>query len=164
MRVFLSHQSADTLLAWQIRDRLKSEHAVDSYLDEIDPHLEKAGDDLARHLQNEISKCTHLLAVTSYNTRNSQRVPWEIGIATEKKMPLATFANYISDVPEFLQAWPYLKKLEDVDKYVYAAVIERRVAKLNETKTEASIRQSSEFQGFYIKLRQELGQPITRAK
>lgn len=164
IKVFLSHQQADTARARQIRDRLLYGHQIDSYLDVIDVHLEKSGDDLARHIQTEIAKCSHLIAITSYNTRYSQWVPWEIGVATERRYPLATFADYSSAVPEFLQAWPYLRTLDDVDKYADAAKSRHRDRNLIKSIADSLAMREQEFNGFYIDLRQKLGQPIARAR
>ncbi len=163
MKVFLSHQRADTVRATEIAQRLKSRHNIDSYLDVIDTQLGKSGPSLADYLRREIGKCTHLLAVTSLATRESQWVPWEIGIATEKDYPLATFAGYSQAVPEFLAAWPYLRTLEDVDAYARAAksadatfVVRKRMV------TEASARQESSAT-FFDQLRRDLGQPVSKA-
>lgn len=160
MKVFISHQKNDSTIAQAIGSRLWVYHDIDYYLDVIDPHLGKAGDDLAKHLQIEIGKCTHLIAVTSAATRTSMWVPWEIGIATEKHFPLATFADYVQAVPEFLEAWPYLRTMQDVDLYAKAAKYANPLSKSVLTE-EARVRTSDSF---FIKLRQELNQPITRAR
>jgi MTH538 TIR-like domain (DUF1863) len=80
-------------------------------------NLEKSGPDLADYIRAEMEKCTQLLAVISAKTRESQWVPWEIGVATEKERPLASFVNPHATIPEFLRKWPYLQSLPDVDRY-----------------------------------------------
>lgn len=164
MKIFLSHQRSDTAVAHRIRDRLKTQHNIESYLDVIDAQLDKAGDDLARHLRREIAKCSHLIAVTSYATRDSQWVPWEIGVATERLMPLATFADYKSAIPEFLEAWPYLRDQTDIDRYATSAKVNRRFASLAKSDIERRRLQETEFKSFYNDLRRSLGQPILRAR
>jgi hypothetical protein len=119
IKVFLSHQKADSAMAGVIADRLKRHHQIDSYLDVIDPFISK-GEDLAQHIQLEMSKCTQLLAVVSEATKQSSWVPWEIGVATEKDYPLATFSEGTMP-PEFLRKWPYLRTLADVDAYAAAS-------------------------------------------
>lgn len=121
MRVFLSHQKADSQKAAEIAMRLRTRHGIESYLDVIDPYLGKGGEDLASHIRAQMATCTQLLAVVSYSTKESQWVPWEIGVATEKDFPLATFADYVSAIPEFLAAWPYLRNMDDVDQYAMAS-------------------------------------------
>jgi len=164
MRVFLSHQKTDGPKAAEISARLRIYHGIESYLDVIDTQLGKTGPDLAAYLRREIGKCTHLLAVTSFATRESQWVPWEIGVATEKEYPLATFADYSSAIPEFLAAWPYLRTMIDVDAYARAAKSSNQTFELKKrTLTEASARQESST-SFFETLRKDLNQPVSRAK
>jgi hypothetical protein len=164
MKVFLSHQRADAPKASEITARLRVHHGIESYLDVIDVQMGKPGPDLAAYLRREIAKCTHLLAVTSFATRESQWVPWEIGVATEKDYPLATFADYTSAVPEFLAAWPYLRTMSDVDAYARAAKSTNQTFELRKrTITEASARQETSAI-FFEALRRDLNQPISRAK
>lgn len=106
IKVFLSHQSSDSATAAHIAQRLRIHHSIDSYLDVIDPFMGRRGEDLAAHIQAEMSKCTQLLAVVSEATKNSQWVPWEIGVATEKSYPLATYLADYAAAPEFLRKWP----------------------------------------------------------
>ena len=158
IKVFLSHQKADGLKAAEIAQRLSTRHGIQSYRDIIDPYLGRPGEELAKHIRDEMGKCTQLLAVVSYATRESQWVPWEIGVATEKDFPLASFANYTSAVPEFLRAWPYLRTMEDVDKYAEASkrgenVYVQKRATMTET---AAFRSGS--QTFFSDLRTRLGQ------
>lgn len=105
-----------------------------------------------------MGKCTQLLAVVSYATKESQWVPWEIGVATEKDFPLASFADYTSAVPEFLRSWPYLRTMEDVDKYAEASKRGNHVY----IQKRATISESAAFrsgsQTFFSDLRTRLGQ------
>lgn len=117
MKVFISHQKADSVLASQIAYRLKVVHSIDSYLDVVDPYIGGRGEDLADHVRSEMGKCTQLLAVVSPATGSSQWVPWEIGVATEKEYPLATYSGGNALPPEFLRKWPYLRSDADLDEY-----------------------------------------------
>ena len=94
-------------------------YGISSYLDVIDRFLNRA-DDLADHIRQEMGKCSHLIAVVSEHTRASQWVPWEIGVATEKNYPLATYTAGKEPPPEFLKNWPYLRSKSDVDQYALA--------------------------------------------
>ena len=77
IKVFISHQSADATTARLLASRLKVHHSIDSYLDVIDPYINRSGEDLAAHIQEEMGKCTQLLAVVSEATKASQWVPWK---------------------------------------------------------------------------------------
>ena len=61
IRVFISHQQADSALAKQAYDFLEKNHKIECYLDLIDPEIKK-GEDLAQHLREKLSDCTQLLA------------------------------------------------------------------------------------------------------
>lgn len=163
MKVFLSHQKMDSAKAAEIRQRLLNHHGIDSYLDVIDPYLDSSGQDLAMHIRLQMSKCTQLLAVVSYATRESQWVPWEIGVATEKNFPLATFANYSSAVPEFLRAWPYLKTIDDVDQYAHASKAGQRAYMLKRViNPNEELAKRAEIDTFFSDLRTRLGQPVNK--
>lgn len=121
MKVFISHQQADQERATQISHYLRHYHLIDSYLDVVDSKIgTKKGPDLAEHVRKQMDSCDSLLAVVSYETAKSQWVPWEIGIATEKDFPLATYSDAVLPLPEFLQKWPYMKSMSELDKYARA--------------------------------------------
>lgn len=92
-------------------------HSIECYLDLIDPDSKSKGDDLGDHIRGELAKCTQLMAVVSSNTKNSWWVPWEIGVATEKDHPIATYAGDNTTLPEYLKKWPYLRSNTDLDTY-----------------------------------------------
>ncbi|WP_404373731.1 toll/interleukin-1 receptor domain-containing protein [Sphingomonas sp. MMS24-J45] len=158
IKVFLSHQAADSVTAAQVARRLKVYHDIDSYLDVIDPYIGWRGEDLASHIRLEMGKCTQLLAVVSSSTLASQWVPWEIGVATEKDYPLATYTAGFGTPPEFLRKWPYLRSDADLDQYALVSKaarssLLRKRAVLTE---EAAL--SSSVGEFYSSLRGRLGQ------
>lgn len=45
-------------------------------------------------------------------------MPFEIGMATEKDMPIANFSLSYETLPEYFEYWPRLKNQQDVFKYV----------------------------------------------
>ncbi len=159
MKVFMSHQQADSGLASKISAYLKLYHQIDCYLDLIDPNSSKAGDQLGDYLRNEMGKCTQLMAIVSGNTKLSWWVPWEIGIATEKDHPIATFAGDSTELPEYLRKWPYLKTNSDLDAYANATKAADRSFNLRKSQyiTESSARHSS-TQEFYRSIRSSLRQ------
>ena len=161
MKVFISHQRADTDIALRVASRLSNVHAIPCYLDVIDPDIGKDGYELADHVKDHLDNCTQLLAVVSYATASSWWVPWEIGIATEKDFPLATYSESYSALPEYLHKWPYLKSMLDLDKYANAVknvdvtfAVRRRVY-ANESFNES---RKMSTRDFYRKLRKDLGQ------
>jgi hypothetical protein len=122
MKVFISHQRADTAAAEHVARRLYSHHGISSYLDVIDPYVNGSAESLADHIRTEMGKCTQLLAVVSHATLASQWVPWEVGVATEKNFPLATYTGTYTPPPEFLKKWPYLRSDTDLDAYARASI------------------------------------------
>jgi TIR domain len=158
MKVFISHQRADSELATRISSRLFSVHKIDTYLDVIDPSIAQ-GTSLADHVRAQLGKCTQLLAVVSDATRNSWWVPWEIGIATEKDYPLATYAESVTVVPEYMRRWPYLQTNADLDLYAAAskAANQTFVTARSQVITE-SVARSRSTQQFFQLLRSSLHQ------
>lgn len=133
-------------------------HQIDSYLDVIDPNAGKAGDQLGDYLRAELGKCTQLMAVVSTHTKTSWWVPWEIGVATEKDYPIATYAGDNTAIPEYLKKWPYLTSDADIDAYAAASKAaegQYRVRKSYDTELAA---RHSGTQEFYRTLRARLGQ------
>lgn len=87
-------------------------------------------------------------------------MPWEIGVATEKDFPLATFGGSI-ELPEYLKKWPYLRSISDLDKCAEASKdASKRVLTAN---MESASSGTTVFRGeatkyFYKTLRAKLGQ------
>lgn len=158
IKVFLSHQSADSTTAASVARRLKTYHDIDSYLDVIDPYVGRPGEDLAAHIRGEMSRCTQLLAVVSDATNASQWVPWEIGVATEKDFPLATYAAGWAMPPEFLRKWPYLRSDADLDQYARASKGARRVLVEKRATFGDSAARATSTRDFFTTLRAGLGQ------
>lgn len=160
-KVFISHQAADAMLSRQISDRLRNIHGIDTYLDVIDSYLLRRGEDLAAHIRAELGKCTQLLAVVSAATRTSWWVPWEIGVATEKNQPLATYAagySSIDSIPEYLRKWPYLRSEQDLDRYAAASKHADRTFSQKSVILTESVARTRSTAEFFQMLRGSLGQ------
>lgn len=156
MKVFVSHKKEDFVTAGAVSARLKT-GGSEVYLDVIDPEASTA-DDLAQHIRGQLDECTDLMAVISNKTQASWWVPWEIGVATEKNYPLATYAADSCPVPEYLKKWPYLRNMSDVD--VYVRVRKQALQAVNERflyKT-ASERRPLFVKQFHASLKAALGQ------
>ena len=157
IKVFSSHQAKDAGIAADIERRLRVYHAIPSYLDVIDPDAAKQGDQIADHVKKHLGLCTQLLAVVSESTKQSWWVPWEIGIATEKNFPLATFSGGLAVLPEYLRKWPYLRSDADIDAYAYASkAADSSLATKRSYLSEAEARSQS-TKGFYTTLSARLG-------
>lgn len=157
IKVFISHQKADTPLAERIAHRLRLYHSIDSYLDVIDPYLGR-GEDLADHIRAEMGRCTQLLAVVSEATKASQWVPWEIGVATEKDYPLATYSGGGALPPEFLRKWPYLRTEAELDEYARISKSARNTYVANKGYLGESVAHGRSTKTFYRELRAALRQ------
>lgn len=115
-KVFISHKDIDRDIAISIAKFLEKRQ-ITYYLDALDPRIEFDGEEITKYLQRCLSKCTHLLAVLSNATRFSWWVPFEIGLATEKQYPIASFLVANIKLPEYLASWPRLKGDYDLEKY-----------------------------------------------
>ena len=158
MKIFISHQRADSDLAMEIAGRLRSPHGIDVYLDVYDPDATTTGDALGDHIRTQLGLCQQLLAVVSARTAASWWVPWEIGIATEKERPIATYSRESTALPVYLKKWPYLSSIAALDKY--AAVV-KKTSETTELRkaylAEANVRKDI-VGDHYRRLRAALGQ------
>ena len=133
-KVFISHKSEDANVAIWIHSTL-GQYGIESYVDKLDPiiNMPRGEEDLGEYFRWQLQRCTHLVAVISEATKLSWWVPFEIGIATEREYPLATFADQGEgyrklpqligkryDMPEYLRKWPYLQTESDLANYVRA--------------------------------------------
>ena len=117
IKVFISHRSVDSADAEAIAKELRKMD-IPYYLDVLDSNATRNGKQLTDHIKAEINNCTDVIVVMSVTTRYSQWVPFEIGMATEMEMPIATFLKDTTELPEFLSYWPRLKKAEDIHQYI----------------------------------------------
>lgn len=155
MKVFISHKNEDALVALQVCNALKSAGA-DSYLDVLDNNIAQDGEKLTKHIREKLRECTEIIVVLSSRTKTSWWVPFEIGMAAEKDMPIVNYLTSEETLPSYLSYWPRLKTLQDISKYVAAR---RKVA--NETRTlyESIYRadsRKSETERFYAELKKNL--------
>ncbi|MFC6121025.1 toll/interleukin-1 receptor domain-containing protein [Phytobacter sp. SCO41] len=157
IKVFISHQHSDSALARDIEQRLKNTHRIDCYLDLIDTNISD-GEDLARYIKDRLSSCTQLLAVISERTRESWWVPWEIGVASEKDYPLATYAGGSIIPPEFLKKWPYLRNQQELDYYAEVSKNTAQVLQERRKVSQESYSRKNSTHDFYNQLRRKLGQ------
>ena len=156
-KVFVSHKQEDSERAALIAARLRM-GGLEVYIDVIDAQLSKSGPDLADYLRMRLDECSQLLAVISPITRASWWVPWEIGVATEKERFLASFVSDGATVPEFLQKWPYLQNMSDLDKYIAESKRAQLLVESYRRQGYGSTAQSRGFRSFQSSLKSSLGQ------
>jgi hypothetical protein len=158
MRVFVSHQKRDAELAAAVTQRLRAVHAIDCYLDLIDPDATSTGDELGEYLRRQLSACTQLMAVVSVNTKDSWWVPWEIGIATEKDYPISTYAGDQTTLPSYLKKWPYLRSSGELDIYAREAKKAEQQLTIRKYQLNESQARRATTSEFHKGLRTALGQ------
>jgi hypothetical protein len=124
MRIFISHKREDILLAKHAYNLLSSQ--IECYLDEYDRHLVSSVSDLGDYFRDQLHNSTHLLAIVSEITQSSWWVPFEIGMATERDYPIATYSPALVDLPSYLKKWPYLQSPGDLTTYKAQLLLPRR--------------------------------------
>lgn len=117
MKLFISHKNEDSDIALSIANYLRKIN-VDYYLDVLDDATIKDGKQLVKYLKNNMDKCSDIVVVLSKNTNNSQWVPFEVGMSTEKGLPAVIYICDNTKIPEYLEYWPRLRKPEDFAKYI----------------------------------------------
>lgn len=156
MKIFISHKQEDNAYALGVKQVLDN-CKVNAYLDVLDNEISENGDELTEHIKSKLRECTDVIVILSEKTRESWWVPFEIGMAAEKDIPIANYLISGIELPEYLEFWPRLKCQNDVLKYVTVR------KKVSESRREKFICESSslysaesETKEFYRKLKQEL--------
>ncbi|WP_028509278.1 toll/interleukin-1 receptor domain-containing protein [Ruminococcus sp. NK3A76] len=157
MKVFISHKQEDSSIAQGIQMALKG-YGVDTYLDLLDDTLIGNGKQLTEHIRAKMGECSDVFVVMSKNTKDSWWVPFEIGIASEKTIPIANYLVSSVSLPEYLDYWPRLKDGNDIYKYI---MVRGRVSESYERtrvlfESVSSELKEMEVQEFYQELKKEL--------
>lgn len=83
--VFLSHSSADKDALPKVIGFLEK-HGAKVYVDKADKELpQKTSAETGVKLKERISQCPKFIVLVTANSKNSRWIPWELGIADEKK-------------------------------------------------------------------------------
>lgn len=157
MKIFISHKQEDKLEARKVQQTLNSCN-VSAYLDLLDDDISGDGEKLTQHIRKKISECSDVIVILSENTKKSWWVPFEIGMATEKDMPIANYLVSSIILPDYLEYWPRLKNSNDVEKYVKIRneVSEEYKKPRGIFESISSEQYRSETQEFYYRLKQML--------
>ncbi|MDX9666553.1 toll/interleukin-1 receptor domain-containing protein [Pseudomonas sp. P5_152] len=118
MPVFISYRHTDRPIAMTINERL-SQAGIKTYLDVLDPESQTT-DDITGVITRNITECSHLLAVVSDKTAHSWWVPFEIGEATISDRRICSFKTGTGELPEYLDKWPKLSRIADLDFFIDA--------------------------------------------
>lgn len=163
MKIFISHKKEDESTALDVQQTL-SDEGVNAYLDLLDNSIANDGEKLTKHIRKKLGECTDVIVVLSEKTKESWWVPFEIGMATEKDMPIANYILNYEFLPEYLEYWPRLKDQQDVKKYVEARNKVKREILLEKTldrnvyyeNINMAKSELSETQRFYAELKKML--------
>ena len=154
MKIFISHKKEDEYTAFGIQQVLEN-MGIEAYLDILDDTISDNGEKLTKHIRKKLRECSDVIVVLSDNTKRSWWVPFEIGMATEKDMPIANYLTSYEKLPEYLEYWPRLKNQQDVKKYVEVRnKVARQVVlekQLNHSYYDRADSNISETQKFYEK-------------
>ena len=159
MKSFISHKKEDEYTAFGIQQVLEN-MGIEAYLDILDDTISDNGEKLTKHIRKKLRECSDVIVVLSDNTKRSWWVPFEIGMATEKDMPIANYLTSYEKLPEYLEYWPRLKNQQDVKKYVEVRnKVARQVVlekQLNHSYYDRADSNISETQKFYEELKKSL--------
>ena len=159
MKIFISHKKEDEYTAFGIQQVLEN-MGIEAYLDILDDTISDNGEKLTKHIRKKLRECSDVIVVLSDNTKRSWWVPFEIGMATEKDMPIANYLTSYEKLPEYLEYWPRLKNQQDVKKYVEVRnKVARQVVlekQLNHSYYDRADSNISETQKFYEKMKKSL--------
>lgn len=153
MKVFISHKQEDEIPAKNICQEL-SKLGVEAYLDLLEGDLLLNGEELTNHIKKRLNSCTDILVVMSEKTKESWWVPFEIGMASQKDFPIVSYLINDVELPDYLEYWPTLRRISDLDKYIKA-----KEMVLNESYTfnkSLFSNNYSETKEFYKKLKEIL--------
>lgn len=159
IKIFISHKKEDETTALNVQ-RTLSDEGVNAYLDLLDNTIANDGERLTKHIREKLHECTDVIVILSKLTKESWWVPFEIGMATEKDMPIANYIINYELLPEYLEYWPQLKNQQDVRKYV---TVRKKIAdqiilekSLNGGYYQKANSEISETQKFYAELKKIL--------
>ena len=107
VKLAVSHALADQATARRIGS-LCGELGIDCFLDE-------RGDWLAQGLHPRPEDCTHLLVVLSAATEGTWWVPFQVGRAVEREMPVMVYREDPGrSMPAFVQGQPSARGMEQL--------------------------------------------------
>ena len=122
--IFISHKKEDQHIAIELGDFLTKKLDVDIYLDIFDAELQEAVSvendaKIVDSITNGLKLSDILLCVISDKTRLSWWVPYEIGIAENSGLKIASIrTKEIDDFPSFLKTKRTISNLSELIEFV----------------------------------------------
>ena len=134
MPVFISHRTADNVIAKTVYDRLTHTHGIVCYLDDLDKEAPYSNR-ITALIVDRLTSCTNLLALITRNTKGSWWVPFEVGVARQAPRIITSYTDLPRvELPEFLTEWPVLYGVGAVD--TFAEHYKRQVVNLRRNLVE----------------------------
>lgn len=129
VKVFISHQRNDKHIALDVQKRLENMR-IESFLDATDKG--RAGyKSVTDWIVANLRKSTHMLVVYTNNTKSSEWVPFEIGMAYEREEGIAILdSQRVIDKPSYLNDFPLMPDMESLK---YFASLCRKYSNAKET-------------------------------
>lgn len=122
--VFISHKKEDQHIAVELGKFMSEQLNVDIYLDIFDPELKEAVSvendaKIVESITNGLKLSQILLCVISDKTRLSWWVPYEIGVADNSGITIASIrTKEIDDFPSFLKTKRTLNNLNELIEFI----------------------------------------------
>lgn len=167
---FISHKSEDWKIAKSLKVYIEKTFGTTCYLDAYDQGLRNLTPTaLTERITKHLRTSSGLMVVFTQNTYESMWVPFEIGVAYERELPIGVYVpvrngfkallydEIRTKIPEFLYQYPLLLDLSDVNQYI--DVWQRKLNHMEEYllyKTASA--EANKAQWFIDTLKKRLGQ------
>ena len=92
MPVFISHRTADDVVARTVHDRLTRVHRIQCYLDDLDREAHRTSK-ITALIVDRLKSCSNLLALVTRNTKGSWWVPFEVGVARQAPRIITSYTD-----------------------------------------------------------------------
>ena len=144
--VFVSHTTRDDALAEEVAKSIRS-LGLTVWVDSDNLPTNHDGPGMASKIQGAISRSYCLLAIVTNATKASWWVPFEIGVAWDKRKYLSTYGAPQVPLPSFLVAWPHVNDREELRSW--CEDIKRKKAAYRPTFRRAFVEVASEQRSSY---------------
>ena len=111
--VFVSHTTKDDALADEVADCIRS-YGLTAWVDSEHLAPDHDGPGMASKIKRVIRRSYCLLAVVTGATSKSWWVPFEIGVASDRRRFLSSYGEPTVALPSFLAAWPRVKDHDEL--------------------------------------------------
>lgn len=120
--IFISHRNLDGTFAGQIESIAKLA-GLGTYIDNNDPSLQgpNSRKEVAQSINRGLEASTHMIAIISQFSRNSDWVPFEIGIAQQRGLPISAVVQNGVRQPEYIDSLVVLKTTDELIDWIQSA-------------------------------------------